>query len=189
MNRKGYIYVWGGEGIYKIGWAKNPEKRVRAFPVMPYDCDFAHVMESDDALALEWFRLDANDLAELPAVADGRVVALPLPPPPLPALAPIGPVCPVRIANIGDGHCARINIDAIVADMEAETGTKYDYPAIERLAGLKRGTFAKWAEPDYRGLLKLGVFVPFMSFYYDVMGRDLKEDRYHFRAPIRGANP
>jgi hypothetical protein len=32
----GYVYIYGGNGLYKIGRAKNVEKRIRSFPKPPF---------------------------------------------------------------------------------------------------------------------------------------------------------
>lgn len=81
---QGFVYVWGGEGIYKIGKAKNPQSRIQQFPVMPYPCDFAHILPSTTASVLErylhfyftskklrgeWFQLAEEDLITIPQLA------------------------------------------------------------------------------------------------------------------------
>ena len=81
----GYVYVYGGQGVYKIGRAKDPQKRVKAFPVMPYPCAFAHIIESEDCVALErqlhdhfkpqrvegeWYSLAQTDLDSIPQIAN-----------------------------------------------------------------------------------------------------------------------
>jgi hypothetical protein len=197
QNRSGYVYVWGGKDTYKIGWAKDPAKRIRDFPVMPYDCDFAYTIESDDARALEarlhdyykaqgkhlrgeWYELSQDDLARLPdLVPDGRVAITNITRNAAPAHGPVRPLRHLKVR----GRDMRIDIDAIIADMEARTGSKYDYETVEQLIGFARGTFAKWAEPGFQGLLFPGPLVEFRLFYRSVMGEELDERRYYVYDP------
>lgn len=85
-----HVYIWGGEGIYKIGRAKNPLQRIRSFPIMPYPTGFAHILLTNDSKRLEhqlhihfkeqriqgeWFRLTDNDLATIPDIAKVPLVS------------------------------------------------------------------------------------------------------------------
>lgn len=84
-----HVYVWGGEGIYKIGRAKNPLQRVRSFPIMPYPTGFAHILLTNDSKRLErqlhvhfkrqrmqgeWFKLSAVELATIPSLANVPII-------------------------------------------------------------------------------------------------------------------
>ncbi len=84
-RRNGYVYVYGGEGTYKIGWAKNPEARIASWPLMPWPCEIVLTIKSKDAIALEshlhqhfaskrvngeWFSLSEADLATIPTLVE-----------------------------------------------------------------------------------------------------------------------
>lgn len=85
-----HVYIWGGEGIYKIGRAKNPLQRIRSFPIMPYPTGFAHILLTNDSKRLEhqlhihfkkqriqgeWFRLSDTELATIPDIAKVPLVS------------------------------------------------------------------------------------------------------------------
>lgn len=78
--RPGYVYLLKSPtGYYKIGRAKNPEKRLETFNVkLPFEVDFECLIYSDDMWFLErelhikfkdkrvqgeWFKLDDEDIA------------------------------------------------------------------------------------------------------------------------------
>jgi hypothetical protein len=79
-DRAGFVYIFGGEGIYKIGRAKDPAKRVSTLTKLPFRAELIHTIQSDDAVLLEthlhhrfkeqrvngeWFRLTDKDLTAL----------------------------------------------------------------------------------------------------------------------------
>lgn len=85
---KGYIYLYGGtfrgEGIYKIGYSIDPERRIKKIVKMPFPCELIYICKTENALSLErelhnhwdnrrlhgeWFSLRECDLREFPLVA------------------------------------------------------------------------------------------------------------------------
>jgi hypothetical protein len=95
-DTQGYVYVWGGEGVYKIGRAKNPHQRVKSFPVTPYKAGFVHILPADDYKRLEqslhahfrakrvkgeWFNLSEQELHAIPDVAGVASIDLEQPDP------------------------------------------------------------------------------------------------------------
>ncbi len=81
VDRKtGYVYIWGGEGIYKIGKAKNVRQRLASITRPPFVCELVHVIATDNATKLEsllhcqfaaqrkqgeWFALSDGDIASI----------------------------------------------------------------------------------------------------------------------------
>jgi hypothetical protein len=77
VSDAGYVYVYGGEGMYKIGRAANPQSRVRRFPLMPFEAKILYVIATnkmteletqlhalfrESSLRGEWFKLTPSDL-------------------------------------------------------------------------------------------------------------------------------
>jgi predicted GIY-YIG superfamily endonuclease len=83
--QKGYVYLLRSiSGYYKIGKAKNPERRMKTFGVqLPFEVEFEHVIRCDDMNAYEkelhrrhaskringeWFDLSPEDVADIKAI-------------------------------------------------------------------------------------------------------------------------
>jgi hypothetical protein len=83
--RPGYVYLLGGGGYYKIGKAKDPQRRAETLAVqLPYSVELLHAIESGDyaraeeylherfahkRLNGEWFDLSDDDVAEITALS------------------------------------------------------------------------------------------------------------------------
>jgi predicted HicB family RNase H-like nuclease len=80
----GFVYVFRLGEFYKIGRSEDAARRAEAFAMLPYPSEMIHVIASADSPAVEkalhrrfhmtrvkgeWFRLSADDLALLCAVA------------------------------------------------------------------------------------------------------------------------
>jgi hypothetical protein len=81
IPQHGYVYLLGGGSYYKIGKAKDPERRTETLAVqLPYPVELLHTIESDDysraegylheryahkRLNGEWFNLSDEDVAEI----------------------------------------------------------------------------------------------------------------------------
>ena len=76
----GYVYIFGGEGLYKVGFAKDVQSRIGHFPKMPFPCRLVYTIPTDDMRKLErafherykekrvngeWFRFSEDDLLAL----------------------------------------------------------------------------------------------------------------------------
>lgn len=76
----GFIYIYGGSGMYKIGKTKNVKVRVRSFLTLPFKASLIHTIEATDARAAElhyherykdkrtngeWFNLSDEDIEAL----------------------------------------------------------------------------------------------------------------------------
>lgn len=81
-DRSGYVYVLRADnGLYKIGWAKILDKRIKKLEiVLPYELELIVSIQSENALALEgelhkhfadkrkkgeWFNLEAEDIVHI----------------------------------------------------------------------------------------------------------------------------
>lgn len=78
MKKRGFVYVFQGDGYCKIGYSNNPpRRRTHISPKLPFDLHLICSIESMNARALEtelhvrfedkhvrgeWFRLDDDDL-------------------------------------------------------------------------------------------------------------------------------
>jgi AraC-like DNA-binding protein len=80
IDRAGYVYIYGGEGSYKIGRTTNIQRRLKELPPLPFRAELIHTIETDDAAMLEthlhrrfkaqrlngeWFRLSDDDLTAI----------------------------------------------------------------------------------------------------------------------------
>lgn len=83
----GYVYLWQADnGLYKIGWAKDPDARINKLGVvLPYSLEEIHRIKSDDAPVLEkrlheifdsqwvngeWFDLSTEDVDSFVDIAE-----------------------------------------------------------------------------------------------------------------------
>jgi len=81
LKRRGFVYVFEGDGYYKIGMSKNPPRRqMQIEPKLPFSLKLVHAIQTGDMRKLEttlherfrekhlrgeWFALDARDVEEL----------------------------------------------------------------------------------------------------------------------------
>jgi hypothetical protein len=90
----GYVYIYGGNGLYKIGRAKNVEKRIRSFPQPPFPATVVRAIPTARPAVLErrihrhfrqqrrngeWFKLSNTDLAFLQVATEDDFLLSPEP--------------------------------------------------------------------------------------------------------------
>jgi excisionase family DNA binding protein len=100
----GYVYIYGGNGVYKIGKANDVQKRLRSITQPPFRCSLIHVLPSDDPSKLEraihvyfrhkrvngeWFNLSDDDIIYLK-------MGMPTHFKPAPVITPIAPPAPSK---------------------------------------------------------------------------------------------
>ena len=92
-----FVYVYGGDfreaglSLYKIGYSKNPAKRVASWPLLPWPCrivasiptyqprkveSFLHRHFAGKRLRGEWFLLSEEDIQSIQAHQCPRISAL-----------------------------------------------------------------------------------------------------------------
>lgn len=85
---RAFVYVYGGDfreaglSLYKIGYSKNPVRRVASWPLMPWRCsfvatiptyqprkveDYLHRLFAGKRLRGEWFILSEEDIESIRA--------------------------------------------------------------------------------------------------------------------------
>jgi hypothetical protein len=201
---EGYVYIWGGNGVYKIGRAKNPEVRVRAFPVMPYPCDLIATFFTSNCIALEkglhnhfkllhirgeWYGLSFEALQEAkefvckfvpPEKSEVQLVKRKAKADKQDE-AVLGPIQPQIHRPTRDGVEHRLNVSKALEDFQEQTGLTFTLTTLEQMAGMRPNTFAKWSNPSYvlpstwSGLFELFCFLRDNGF------SELFNGAYYFR--------
>jgi len=91
VDKKGFIYVLRAEnGLYKIGYTKDVQKRMQTFPRLPIKVELVYTMASENARKLEtyilryfrkqringeWFELSDEQFEELKSINDSFLVS------------------------------------------------------------------------------------------------------------------
>lgn len=117
--KTGFVYIYGGisggEGLYKIGYSKDPVARAKSLVNGPFQCKMIMTLYSDNAMFLkkelhkywdskrlngEWFKLTLNDIQDVAKISFKLSSHRFLPKKEAPPIKPIKPIKkPIRFIN------------------------------------------------------------------------------------------